>query len=354
MATVVVLTYSAGDGVLGSCLRSVATAADTDAIVLVDNGRCWTPDTVAALLAATPDARSDLNDGADPSDGTDPADRADRAGLDGLPVTVVRSHRNLGFAGGVNAGLSVALEAGATELAILNDDTTVAPDWITRLRRHLAGATGNSSASGADVAGDAAAAPVGAVQPKLLLDDGRVQSVGVTWRRDGAGIDIGYGEPDDGRHDRAGTIRCFTGGAALFTRDFLTDVGGFDERFHLYYEDIDLSLRGGAAGYRFVVEPAAVVRHAMSHTTAADPDGRRYHQERNRLWCLARHGSIADLGAGLARSLARGAKHRSGPQWRAIGDGVAGVPTRRRERRAGTLRVTPLPLPANRRAWEIM
>ena len=124
------------------------------------------------------------HDGADPSDGTDPADRADRAGLDGLPVTVVRSHRNLGFAGGVNAGLSVALEAGATELAILNDDTTVAPDWITRLRRHLAGATGNSSASGADVAGDAAAAPVGAVQPKLLLDDGRA-SVGVTAPRRG-------------------------------------------------------------------------------------------------------------------------------------------------------------------------
>lgn len=318
MASVVVLTYSAGPDVLGRCLRSVADAADTDAMVLVDNGGRWAHERVAGLLGAA-------------------------AGQ--VELTVVRSHRNLGFGGGINAGLSVALERGAAEVAILNDDTTVAPNWITLLRGHLAG----HRADHRD--GDG---PVGAAQPKLLLDDGRVQSVGVRWRRDGAGIDIGYGDPDDGRHDGAAPIRCFTGGAVLFTRDFLTDVGGFDERFHLYYEDVDLSLRGGAAGYRFVVEPAAVVRHAMSHSTAADPSGRRYHQERNRLWCLARHGTAAELGAGLARSFARGAKHRRGAQWRAIRDGIAGVPLRRRERREGALRVTPLPVPAHRRAWEVM
>lgn len=307
MATVVVLTYSADAAVLGRCLRAAAAADGTEALVLVDNGGRWTPATALELLG----------------------------GPGAVPVTVVRTARNLGFAGGINAGLSVALEHGASELAILNDDTAAAPDWIRVLHRHLGG-------------------DVGAAQPKLLLGDGRVQSVGVDWRRDGRGIDIGYGAPDDGRHDGVAAIRCFTGGAVLFARDFLTDLGGFDERFHLYYEDVDLALRGAAAGYRYVVDTAAVVEHAMSHSTAADPDGRRYHQERNRLWCLARHGTVADVAAGLARSLARGAKHPRRAQWRAIRDGIGGMPRRRAERRAAVLRVTPLPTPTNRRDWEVL
>lgn len=308
MATVVVLTYSADPSTLAGCLRAAATAHDTDELVLVDNGGRWTPEGARQLIA---------DSGAD------------------LPLTVLRCFRNLGFGGGINAGLSVALDRGASEVAILNDDARPAPDWITKLRRHVGG-------------------HIGAAQPKLLLPDGRVQSVGVDWRRDGAGRDTGYGAPDDGRHDGVTTIRCFTGGAVLFSRQFLLDVGGFDARFHLYYEDVDLALRGAAAGYRFVVDTAAVVVHAMSHSTSAEPARRRYYQERNRLWCLARHGTIGGLGLGLVTSVARGVRHPTGAQWTAIRDGCAGIVSRRRERRAGLVRTTTLPMPTNDHTWEVL
>ena len=51
------------------------------------------------------------------------------------------------------------------------------------------------------------------------------------------------------------------GGAVLLRRRYLDDVGLFDERFFLYYEDTDLSWRGRLRGWRYVYVPGAVVRH---------------------------------------------------------------------------------------------
>lgn len=312
---VVVLTYHADAERLAACLASVAAATSTSRIIVVDNGATLTPADVAAATSG--------------------------AATSGHEVELLQPGENRGYAGGMNVGLAHALAAGHDAVAVLNDDTVVRPDWIERLLPHLA-------------------AGAGAVQPKLLLPDGRLQSLGVRLRADGAGIDIGYGEPDtvlsatasSDTAPAAGTVHSahsahsvelLSGGAVLFARRLLETVGGFDERYFLYYEDIDLSLRAGAAGFRLVVEPAAVVEHAMSTTTLRQPAVRRYYQERNRLWCLARHRGWRQLALGLVRSAARCAKHpTTKAQWRATLDGLRGVSARRRERRHRVTLLCPL------------
>ena len=210
---------------------------------------------------------------------------------------------------------------GASAVALLNDDTTVEPGWLAPLWHTLAAGAGER---------------VGAVQPKLLLagtDPAQLNSVGVRWRGDGAGIDIGYGEVDRGQYP-PGPTRLFTGGAVLLSTAFVDDTGGFDERYFMYYEDIDLALRGHERGWCYRFEPASVVRHAVGATSKTMPEQRRYWQERNRLWCLFRHAGAAGVTQGLGRSALRLAKHPSAAQASAIARGLQGAPRMRRERRA--------------------
>ncbi len=284
---VVVLTFSQPPAVLAACVGSLARSGDADSIVVVDNG--GHVDAAAVQAAA------------------------------GRPVVVLRPSRNLGFAGGMNLGMRRALDDGASAVAILNDDTTVTNGWLTTLAGQLDSAGG-----------------VGAVQPKILFQDShppQINSVGVRWRSDGAGIDVGHGQIDRGQHDRRGPIGAFTGAAVLMASPFITATGGFDEDYFLYYEDIDLSLRGRELGWTYRYEPAAVVHHRAGASSNADPGQRRYWEERNRLWCLGRHAPAGNVARGLLRSGARLARHPTRHQWRAIVDGTRGLPRRRRERR---------------------
>jgi len=291
--TVVVLTFRADPGMLARCLESVLASGDADRVVLVDNGH-----SVAA---------------------------------DRLPagVELVVADRNWGYAGGMNLGLRTALAGGAGAIALLNDDTVVRPGWAATCAAHLDDRR-----------------RVGAVQPKLLLlgsDPPRLNSVGVRVRADGSGIDVGHGELDTGQRDALAPMGAFTGGAVVLSASFVADVGGFDERYFMYYEDIDLARRGAERGWTYLVAPAAVVEHAWSATSSADPSARRFWQERNRLWTLARHGTFAGLALGLGLCAARLVKtavlaprhgwQAPAAELRATVQGVAGVPRAWRERR---------------------
>src|SRR5690606_6091908 len=77
----------------------------------------------------------------------------------------------------------------------------------------------------------------------------------------GYGGDRGFLEPDTGQYDEPTEAFAWCGGQALLRRRFLDEVGVFDERFFLYYEDTDLSWRGRAAGWRYLYRPEAVIRH---------------------------------------------------------------------------------------------
>jgi N-acetylglucosaminyl-diphospho-decaprenol L-rhamnosyltransferase len=274
----VVLTFAAPPGMLEDCVASVVAAGGVR-VYVVDNG---------TLAAPRLDDRPDLVD-----------------------CELITSDFNSGYAGGMNAGINRALADGADYVAVLNDDLVVDPGWLEPLMAEFA-----------------ADAHVGAVQPKLIVDGTEpplINSLGVRLGGDGAGRDIGFGEPDTGE-DGARTIPLFTGGAVAFRASFLREVGLFDEHFFLYYEDVDLGLRGAERGWTYRCAPASVVVHRGSATTSRQPQRVTYLQERNRLWILVRHRGAGDAARGFWLSIRRLRHPPRGTHLRALIAGMASVP----------------------------
>lgn len=278
----VVLTYDPPPGMLEDCLVALQAGGDVEVILVDNGGRAGR--LPSALLAG---------------------------------VDVVAPGRNLGFAAGMNLGIRRALERGATEVMILNDDVVVEPGWLAPLVAELAGDR------------------VGAVQPKLLFADEppTINSLGVALGRDGAGTDVDMHEPDDPTDLAPRELAVFTGGAVLFAADFLRHTGGFDERFFLYYEDVDLALRGTELGWRFRLAPASRVRHRGSATMASIGTRSAYYRERNRIWVLVRHRPWSDVGRGVWLSVRRLRWAPRGAHAKALLAGLAAAPRLLRARR---------------------
>ena len=84
-----------------------------------------------------------------------------------------------------------------------------------------------------------------------------INNVGSNLFAGGFGGDRGFLEVDRGQYEEPADVFAWCGGAVLLRRSYLDEVGTFDERFFLYYEDTDLSWRGQLRGWRYVYEPAA-------------------------------------------------------------------------------------------------
>ncbi len=109
------------------------------------------------------------------------------------------------------------------------------------------------------------------------------------------GHERGLYQVDRGQYDYAVDVGTWCGAAVLLRASFLADVGVFEESFFLYYEDTDLAVRGRGRGWRFVLEPASVVRHIHSASTIEGSAVAAHHIERNRLLLVARHGSLSEV-----------------------------------------------------------
>jgi N-acetylglucosaminyl-diphospho-decaprenol L-rhamnosyltransferase len=277
----VVVTHSTTPDGLHRCLGALLAAGGLDRVILVDNG----DEPVA-----------------DPGFGS--------------VVEMLRT-TNDGYGAAANLGIERARSAGATAVALLNDDVIVRAGWLAPLVEELHG-------------------DVGAVQPKLLFADvvpPTINTLGVRVGRDGAGVDIGRGELDGAAGSAESIdIDAFCGGAVLLATGFLDATGGFDERYFLYYEDVDLAARGRRLGWRYRCAPSSVVDHIGSATTSGSPDRTWYLQERNRLWSAFRNADAATIGRALWLSLRRLRHEPRRTNARALVAGCAGAPRRLWER----------------------
>lgn len=159
--------------------------------------------------------------------------------------------RNVGFAAAMNRGV----DATAAEFVLgLNADTVVAPGAIGALSAALAADSG-----------------LGGVQPRILQLEGdrpgepdaaRLYSAGMALTRDGRAFETGAGEPQLDRLLRGHEIFGVCGAACLLRRELFTELGGYDESYVSFYEDVDLNVRARIAGRRFAYVPEAVVWHA--------------------------------------------------------------------------------------------
>lgn len=245
LVAIVILTWNNPDDTL-DCLRTV-TALDCSALttIVVDNGS--TDDSVARIRAAHP------------------------------AVELIETGENLGYAGGNNVGIRHALDAGADAICILNNDVTIEPDFLAPLLAALRERP-----------------DVGIVTPLVAQqtdDDRCVWALGsaVNWRT--AAVTRNHaGEPVEQWRDRPPIeVDIASGAAMLVRREVLQQAGLMDERFFLYFEEVDWSLAVRKAGYRILAVPASLVWHEVSATLGATSPVIDYYMLRNHLRLIGRH-----------------------------------------------------------------
>jgi GT2 family glycosyltransferase len=182
---------------------------------------------------------------------------------------LVRSEENLGFAGGNNRAAALAK---GRYIVLLNPDAFPEPDWLAEL---LAAAERMDATC-------AASLQLMDADPALLDGAGDVMSIcGMAWRG-------GYGQARARLDLPEGEVFSACAAAALYDRETFLRLGGFDERFFCYFEDVDLGFRLRLAGEKIVLAPRAVVRHIGSASTGKTSDFAVYHGTRNRLFTFAK------------------------------------------------------------------
>jgi GT2 family glycosyltransferase len=177
---------------------------------------------------------------------------------------------NTGFAAANNRA---AADSSAEFLVLLNPDAVPDRAWLETLIAKVRTAP--------DIAS------VGSLQ-RRLDDPDVLDGVGDVWHVAGLAWRAGEGHPAAGAPGD-GEIFGPCGAAALYRREAFIALGGFDERFFCYCEDVDLAFRLRSAGYRSVRASSAVVRHAGSGISGRRSDFTLYHGHRNRIWTFVKN-----------------------------------------------------------------
>lgn len=221
--TVIIPNYN-GKEYLNNCLLSLEQCIPFDfEILVVDNGS--TDGSVSLLKKKFPHIRS------------------------------VFLKDNTGFAGAVNVGLAGTV----TEYAILlNNDTTVEPDFVAKMESAIEKKRNTFSVS----------ARMMSMQEPSLLDGAGDLYCALGWA-----FALGKGKPAGQYYRRFTEIFSACGGAVIYRMKYLKQIGFFDENHFAYLEDTDIGYRALIYGYRNYYEPEAVCYHAGSGST-----GSRYNE----------------------------------------------------------------------------
>jgi GT2 family glycosyltransferase len=242
--SVVVVTWNRRD-LLRSCLQSLTRQQlkQPFEVVVVDNGSDdGSPEMALREFASQPAFR----------------------------LTLIRNPDNRGFCAANNQGFA----ASNSELvALLNNDAEAEPDWL----QGLAGAF----ESGPEI---------GMAASKILVyeDPRRIDKAGHLIYPDGQNRGRGSGEIDRGQYDRVEEVLWPDGCAAMYRREMLDQIGGFDEDFFAYADDAELGLRARIAGWKCLYIPSAVVRHHRGSTLGVRSSRRLELIERNRVLLAAK------------------------------------------------------------------
>ncbi len=190
-------------------------------------------------------------------------------------IKVIRSDKNLGFAGGNNIGIKAAK---GKYIFLINNDTIFKKFNPKSLINRL-----ESSPK------------IGMVCPKILFawENNPIQFAGYTplspiTIRNKA---IGFGEEDKGQYDTPHQTPYAHGAAMMLKREVIDKVGLMPECYFLYYEELDWSLMMTRAGYEIWYEPTNAIYHKESQSTGQNSPLRTYYMTRNRLLLVKRNWS---------------------------------------------------------------
>lgn len=266
---IVVVNWNSG-ALLARCLDSVAGAVTggvrVETVVVVDNAS---------------------------TDGS-----ADRISTTGIPVTLLRNSQNKGFAAACNAG------AGATEAPVmlfLNPDTELSQTSLEPPLRFLTEPLSHSTA----IVGIRLTNLDGSTQRSCARFPTPARMVGLS-----LGLDrvmpwlVPAHFMREWDHDGSRYVDQTIGAFLMMRRRHFNRLGGFDERFFLYMEDVDLALRARRAGLRSYYLHLATARHAGGGTTRTHPGLRLVYSWRSRVLYARKHFGIAGRMAAVVANLA--------------------------------------------------
>lgn len=204
---------------------------------------------------------------------------------------LIETGKNLGYAGGNNVGIQKALTGGAQWILLLNNDTIVAPDFLSKMRE----------AAQKDPR-------LGLLNPKIYLGEPPSRILwfagGVVDYSRAEGRHVGYKKEDLGQFDGTATEYA-TGCCLLARRETIEDIGLLPDAYFLYYEDTEWSVRARKKGWRCAVVPSAHVWHkGAASSRESSPAYIRYHV-RNGLLFVRRNGNIPQIIFSHSISLAR-------------------------------------------------
>lgn len=186
--------------------------------------------------------------------------------------TFIRLTDNTGFA--VANNIAVKTADGCEWVALLNPDAYAAPDW---LEKFCLATQRNPDFSffGA----------------RMLMDDNpeKLDGIGDVYHASGLVWRSGHGAMASGRYLQATEVFSPCAAAALYRREDLLAVGGFDEDYFCYVEDVDLGFRLRSKGLRCLYVPDAVVHHTGSALTGKRSDFAIYHGHRNLVWTYVKN-----------------------------------------------------------------
>lgn len=195
----------------------------------------------------------------------------ERVSADQLPpnARLIESAVNHGFAAGNNL---LAREASGDWLVLLNPDAFPEPDWLERL---LAATTRWPEA-----------AMFGSTQ-RAYGTPGVLDGAGDVYHASGVPYRAGYGRRMDPPPE--GEVFAPCGAAMMIRRDLFEALGGFDEDYFCYVEDVDLAFRARILGHRAVQVRDAVVEHMGYASSGRRSHFATYHGARNRLWTFLKN-----------------------------------------------------------------
>ncbi len=236
MTVAVLIVNWNGGGLLSQCLESLAQQRrQPDHVIVVDNG----------------------------SEDDSLARAAERL----RKVELIRLDENVGFARANNVAARAA--RGFDTLALLNPDAVADPGWLEALM------------CAADREPTAAAF---ASQMRLASAPTYLDGAGDSYHVSGRAWRNGHRMPFADWAAAGDEVFAPCAAAALYRQAAFEEVGGFDEHYFCYFEDVDLGFRLRLRGYRCVYVPAAIVQHVSSALSGYRSDFAVYHGERNAVW----------------------------------------------------------------------
>jgi GT2 family glycosyltransferase len=198
-------------------------------------------------------------------------------------VGLMRTGWNLGYAGGMNFTMRAAMERGARKCLLSSTDVIYLPGALAALA-HASEST-----------------EFAVMAPVQVTDDGReVRSAGKR-------MVLPRGEAwheTEVRGEDPYPVEAVDGAALLVDIERALSVGGFDESYFMYWEDMDLCLRLAVAGWRVLVCPTARIVHKVSGTAGQDSPLQAYYSTRNRLLFLRAHAGAGQFLAANAYQIA--------------------------------------------------